>query len=88
MVAVLFSADGNRVGETLLFCSAVSTSEDIVMLLCCRYVGKSFVKAGGRPTDILEKLNEMAGFAPNEEILLYEVCDILFTISVVWIPHS
>ena len=46
------------------------------------------MKAGGRPTDILEKLNEMAGFAPNKEILLYEVCDILFTISVFWIAHS
>ncbi|CAK9213983.1 unnamed protein product [Sphagnum troendelagicum] len=37
-----------------------------------RYVGRSFVKGGGRPTDILEKLNEMAGFEPTEEIQLYE----------------
>ncbi|CAM6018715.1 unnamed protein product [Sphagnum balticum] len=37
-----------------------------------RYVGRSFVKGGGKPTDILEKLNEMAGFAPNEEIQLFE----------------
>jgi hypothetical protein len=36
-------------------------------------VGRSFVKGGGKPTDILEKLNEMAGFAPNEEIQLFEV---------------
>ncbi|CAK9869375.1 unnamed protein product [Sphagnum jensenii] len=37
-----------------------------------RYVGRLFVKGGGKPTDILEKLNEMAGFAPNEEIQLFE----------------
>jgi len=39
----------------------------------CRYVGRTFVKVAGKPTDILEKLNEMAGFTPNEEIQLYEV---------------
>ena len=39
----------------------------------CSYVGRSFVKASGRPMEILERLNEMAGFAPNEEIQLYEV---------------
>lgn len=31
------------------------------------------MKASGRPLEILEKLNEMAGFATNEEIQLYEV---------------
>jgi ubiquitin carboxyl-terminal hydrolase 7 len=35
-------------------------------------VGRTFVKGGGKPVDILEKLNEMAGFAPNEEIQLFE----------------
>jgi ubiquitin carboxyl-terminal hydrolase 7 len=35
-------------------------------------VGRTFVKGGGKPMDILEKLNEMAGFAPNEEIQLFE----------------
>lgn len=39
----------------------------------CSYVGRSYVKASGRPADILERLNEMAGFPPNEEIQLYEV---------------
>jgi hypothetical protein len=39
----------------------------------CRYVGRTFVKVAGKPTDILEKLNEMAGFTPNEKIQLYEV---------------
>eukprot|EP00249_Psilotum_nudum_P018816 c26973_g2_i1 orf=2-2626(-) len=37
-----------------------------------RYVGRTFVKALGRPLDILDKLNEMAGFSPREEIQLYE----------------
>eukprot|EP00252_Welwitschia_mirabilis_P016663 TRINITY_DN3688_c0_g3_i1.p1 TRINITY_DN3688_c0_g3~~TRINITY_DN3688_c0_g3_i1.p1 ORF type:complete len:1111 (+),score=262.49 TRINITY_DN3688_c0_g3_i1:336-3668(+) len=37
-----------------------------------RYVGRSFVKAYGKPLDILQKLNEMAGFPPEEEIELYE----------------
>jgi ubiquitin carboxyl-terminal hydrolase 7 len=35
-------------------------------------VGRLFVKALGKPSDILRKLNEMAGFAPEEEIELYE----------------
>ncbi|CAN6465077.1 unnamed protein product [Victoria cruziana] len=37
-----------------------------------RYVGRLFVKAGGKPVEILTRLNEMAGFQPNEEIELYE----------------
>nr|CAB3465917.1 unnamed protein product [Digitaria exilis] len=37
-----------------------------------RYVGRLFVKAVGKPSEILTKLNEMAGFSPNEEIELYE----------------
>ncbi|KAK1296176.1 Ubiquitin carboxyl-terminal hydrolase 12 [Acorus calamus] len=37
-----------------------------------RYVGRLFVKHVGKPTDILTKLNEMAGFPSNEEIELYE----------------
>ncbi|XP_043711899.1 ubiquitin C-terminal hydrolase 12 isoform X2 [Telopea speciosissima] len=37
-----------------------------------RCVGRIFVKGTGKPVDILTKLNEMAGFAPNEEIELYE----------------
>ncbi|XP_076911421.1 ubiquitin C-terminal hydrolase 12-like isoform X1 [Bidens hawaiensis] len=38
-----------------------------------RYVGRLFVKGTGKPTEILTKLNELAGFAPNEEIELFEV---------------
>ncbi|XP_020082062.1 ubiquitin carboxyl-terminal hydrolase 12-like isoform X3 [Ananas comosus] len=37
-----------------------------------RYVGRLFVKALGKPTEILTKLNKMAGFSPSEEIELYE----------------
>nr|CAB3462100.1 unnamed protein product [Digitaria exilis] len=37
-----------------------------------RYVGRLFVKAVGKPSEILTKLNEMAGFSRNEEIELYE----------------
>ncbi|GJY36110.1 hypothetical protein Tco_0421488 [Tanacetum coccineum] len=35
------------------------------------YVGWLCVKDTGKPTDILERLNEMAGFAPDEEIKLF-----------------
>eukprot|EP00252_Welwitschia_mirabilis_P016662 TRINITY_DN3688_c0_g2_i2.p1 TRINITY_DN3688_c0_g2~~TRINITY_DN3688_c0_g2_i2.p1 ORF type:complete len:1108 (+),score=261.03 TRINITY_DN3688_c0_g2_i2:336-3659(+) len=37
-----------------------------------RYIGRCFVKALGKPIDILPKLNEMAGLPPDEEIELYE----------------
>ncbi|KAF5930201.1 hypothetical protein HYC85_031074 [Camellia sinensis] len=37
-----------------------------------RYVGRLFVKAMAKPTEILLKLNEMAGYAPDEEVDLYE----------------
>ncbi|KAF1002950.1 hypothetical protein AG4045_011463 [Apium graveolens] len=37
-----------------------------------RYVGRLFVRSTGRPVEILEKLNEMAGFDADEEIELFE----------------
>ncbi|KAF5959433.1 hypothetical protein HYC85_000642 [Camellia sinensis] len=37
-----------------------------------RYVGRLFVKTNGKPAEILTKLNELAGFAPDEEIELFE----------------
>ncbi|XP_024983810.1 ubiquitin carboxyl-terminal hydrolase 12-like isoform X1 [Cynara cardunculus var. scolymus] len=37
-----------------------------------RYVGRSFVKSFSKPVEIIPKLNEMAGFNPDEEIELYE----------------
>lgn len=38
-----------------------------------RYVGRLFVKSTGKPSEILTKLNEMAGYHPDEEIALFEV---------------
>jgi hypothetical protein len=32
------------------------------------------VKSSSKPMDITGKLNEMVGFAPDEEIELFEVC--------------
>lgn len=32
------------------------------------------MKSTGKPAEILSKLNELAGYAPDEEIDLYEVC--------------
>ncbi|GKV35063.1 hypothetical protein SLEP1_g43381 [Rubroshorea leprosula] len=37
-----------------------------------RYVGRLFVKRTGKPTEILSRLNEMAGYSPDEEIDLFE----------------
>lgn len=37
-----------------------------------RYIGRLFVKGSGKPSEILTKLNEMAGFSADEEIDLYE----------------
>ncbi|CAN8298447.1 unnamed protein product [Cochlearia groenlandica] len=37
-----------------------------------RYVGRLMVKNSSKPMDIIGKLNEMAGFAPAEEIELFE----------------
>ncbi|GMY24152.1 ubiquitin carboxyl-terminal hydrolase 12-like, partial [Fagus crenata] len=37
-----------------------------------RYVGRIFVKNTGKPLEIITKLNEMAGYTPDEEIQLYE----------------
>ncbi|XP_055829914.1 ubiquitin C-terminal hydrolase 13-like isoform X2 [Solanum dulcamara] len=45
-----------------------------------RYVGRLFAKGISKPTEILSKLNEMAGYAPDQEIELYE--EIYFEPSV------
>ncbi|KAI9082368.1 hypothetical protein K1719_035791 [Acacia pycnantha] len=37
-----------------------------------RYVGRLFVKGSSNPSEILTKLNEMAGYHPKEEIALFE----------------
>lgn len=47
------------------------------------------MKALGKPTEILSKLTEMAGFPPNEEIELYEVCfSSMAVISVICLSHQ
>jgi hypothetical protein len=42
------------------------------------YVGRLFVKGAGKAVEVLTKLNEMAGYAPDEDIELYEVCSLSF----------
>ncbi|XP_029125531.1 ubiquitin carboxyl-terminal hydrolase 13 isoform X2 [Cajanus cajan] len=37
-----------------------------------RYVGRLFVKCTGKPSEYLTRLNEMAGYDPDEDIALYE----------------
>lgn len=49
-----------------------------------RFVGRLFVKGSGKPSEVLPKLNEMAGFSPEEEIDLYE--EIKFEPSVMCEP--
>ncbi|RVW38446.1 Ubiquitin carboxyl-terminal hydrolase 12 [Vitis vinifera] len=64
----------------VLFLHLKKTKEDILLFFKLydpekeelRYVGRLFVKSSGKPIEILTKLNEMAGFAPDEEIELYE----------------
>jgi hypothetical protein len=45
------------------------------------------VKSSGKPMEIVEKLNQMAGFAPEEEIQLYEVCVPTIIISSIAASH-
>ncbi|PIN20931.1 Ubiquitin carboxyl-terminal hydrolase [Handroanthus impetiginosus] len=49
-----------------------------------RYAGRLFVKSSGKPIDILSKLNELAGYALDEEIELYE--EIKFEPSIMCEP--
>ncbi|KAF7131994.1 hypothetical protein RHSIM_Rhsim09G0140000 [Rhododendron simsii] len=63
----------------------VKSKEEILIFLKCydplkeelRYVGRLFVKANGKPAEVLTKLNELAGFATDEEIELFEVSDVI-----------
>ncbi|XP_062098921.1 uncharacterized protein LOC133804815 [Humulus lupulus] len=56
------------------------TEEDILLFIKLydpwkeelRYVGRLFVKSGGKPNGIVKILNKMAGFNINEEIILFE----------------
>ncbi|KAL5702529.1 ubiquitinyl hydrolase 1 [Ranunculus cassubicifolius] len=54
------------VEDILLFCKLYDPKTEQV-----RYVGRLFVKDSGKPTEVLSKLNKMAGFADDVEIDLY-----------------
>ncbi|KAG6677675.1 hypothetical protein I3843_14G037900 [Carya illinoinensis] len=69
------------------------TKEDILLFFklyeplkeMLQYVGRLFVKGSGKPVEILAKLNEMAGFSPDEEIEIYEVS--LITLEIKFEPN-
>ncbi|XP_019461341.1 PREDICTED: ubiquitin carboxyl-terminal hydrolase 12-like isoform X2 [Lupinus angustifolius] len=73
----LFLEDGQDFGlirlpekrkeDLLLFFKLYDTSNETL-----RYIGRLHVTGSGKPMDILTKLNEMAGFALDEEIELFE----------------
>ncbi|KAI3893574.1 hypothetical protein MKW92_052244, partial [Papaver armeniacum] len=63
----LWAKRQNHTYHILLFCKLYDAEKEEL-----RYVGRLFVKVSGKPSEILKKLNEMAGFSPNEEIELYE----------------
>lgn len=45
------------------------------------------MKGTGKPAEILTKLNEMAGYSPDHEIELYEVCFHL-CICIIYVIHA
>lgn len=47
---------------------------DVFLFHVHRYVGRLFAKGISNPMEILSKLNAMAGYAPDQEVELYEVC--------------
>ncbi|KAM3288210.1 hypothetical protein P3S67_021640 [Capsicum chacoense] len=53
--------------DILLFFKLYDPSKEEI-----RYAGRLFVKGSGKPLEILAKLNESAGFLPDEEIELFE----------------
>ncbi|MED6205901.1 hypothetical protein PIB30_022032 [Stylosanthes scabra] len=56
--------------DLLLFFKLYDPSNEEFRFL--RYIGRFYVSALGKPMDILTRLNEMAGFARDEEIELFE----------------
>jgi ubiquitin carboxyl-terminal hydrolase 7 len=70
----------------------VRTKEDILLFLKLydpekeelRYVGELFVKASEKSSDVVQRLNEIAGFPPDEDIELNE--EIKFDPIVMCIP--
>ncbi|KAG9140850.1 hypothetical protein Leryth_010382 [Lithospermum erythrorhizon] len=57
----------NTKEDILLFCKLYDPHKEEL-----RYVGRLFVKRFGKPSEILTILNEMVGFASDEEIELFE----------------
>ncbi|XP_075083911.1 ubiquitin C-terminal hydrolase 12-like isoform X2 [Nicotiana tabacum] len=62
-----FAPPGTTKEEILLFFKLYDPLKEKI-----RYVGRLFVKESGTPLEILTKLNELAGFSPDEEIELFE----------------
>lgn len=56
-----------------------------VFLFYGSYVGRLFVNSTSKPSEYLTRLNEMAGYDPDEEIGLYEVglCCLIYYTTVV-----
>ncbi|KAB1226939.1 Ubiquitin carboxyl-terminal hydrolase 13 [Morella rubra] len=65
--------------DILLFFKLYDPEKEVL-----RYVGRLFVKSSGKPVEVLMKLNAMAGYAPEEDIELYE--EIKFDPSVMCEP--
>ncbi|XP_019245566.1 PREDICTED: ubiquitin carboxyl-terminal hydrolase 12-like isoform X2 [Nicotiana attenuata] len=62
-----FAPPGTTKEEILLFFKLYDPLKEKI-----RYVGRLFVKGSGTPLEMLTKLNELAGFSPDEEIELFE----------------
>ncbi|CAN1298214.1 Ubiquitin C-terminal hydrolase 12 [Linum perenne] len=58
--------------DILLFFKLYDPLKEELRYIPCRYLGRQFVKGSGKPMEILTKLNEMAGYASDQEIDLYE----------------
>ncbi|PON54711.1 Ubiquitin carboxyl-terminal hydrolase 7, ICP0-binding domain containing protein, partial [Parasponia andersonii] len=64
-------APPEKTGEdVLLFCKLYDPWKEEM-----RYAGRLFAKRSGTPSEILTKLNKMAGFSRSEEIDLFEIED-------------
>ncbi|CAL4920516.1 unnamed protein product [Urochloa decumbens] len=69
----------SELGLDLLPHPPEKSKEDILFFILCNpkeeevcFVGRIFINASGKPSDILRKLNEMTGLMPYEEIKLHE----------------
>ncbi|CAN1258518.1 Ubiquitin C-terminal hydrolase 12 [Linum perenne] len=58
--------------DILLFFKLYDPLKEELRYIPWLYIGSLFVKGSGKPMDILTKLNEMAGYASDQEIEIYE----------------